>query len=200
MVGNGFGDHAVGHDGLVDEFFVGDVHEHHHRCVDDRDQLPHYQILAALGDAGVKGDVVLDVAVALVNLGLHPLAEPPQSLDILRGGVLRRHLRNARLQQQTDVHQIKGQRVLVLHTAQVQRVGKPLDRGHHIGAGALPHLHDALAGQQLDRFADGAAPHPELFAQRKLVGQLCARLQRLIQNIMVDLVLHLLGQQLVFQM
>lgn len=61
-------------------------------------------------------------------------------------------------------------------------------------------LHDALAGQQLDRLADGAAPHPELFAQRKLVGQLCARLQRLVQNIMVDLVLYLLGQQLVFQM
>ena len=179
---------------------MGDVHEHHHRCIDDRDQLPHHQIFAALGDAGVEGNVVLDVAVALVDLGLHPLAEPPQPLNILRGGVLRGHLRNARLQQQTDVHQIKSQRILVLHAAQVQRVGKSLDRGHHIGAGALPHFHDALAGQQLDRFADGAAPHPELFAQRKLVGQLCARLQRLVQNIMVDLVLYLLGQQLVFQM
>ena len=135
-----------------------------------------------------------------MDLGLHPLAEPPQSLNILRGGVLRRHLRNARLQQQTDVYQIKSQRILVLHAAQVQRVGKALDRGHHIGAGALPHLHDALTGQQLDRLADGAAPHPKLFAQRKLVGQLCARLQRLVQNIMVDLVLYLLGQQLVFQM
>ena len=199
MVGNGFGDHAVGHDGLIDQLFVGDVHEHHHRRVDDRDQLPHHQILAALGDAGVKGDVVLDVAVALVDLDLYPLAEPPQPLDVLRGGVLRRHLRNARLQQQTDVHQIKGQYVFILHAAQVQRIGKPLDRGHHIGAGALPHLHDALAGQQLHRFADGAASYPELFAQRKLVGQFCARLQRFVQNIMVDLILHLLGQQLVFQ-
>ena len=178
---------------------MGDVHEHHHRCIDDRDQLPHHQILAALGDAGVKGDVVLDVALAAVDLVLHPLAEPPQPLDVLRGGILRRHLRNARLQQQTDVYQIKSQRVLVLHAAQVQRVGKPLDRGHHIGAGALPHLHDALAGQQFHRFADGAAPHPELFSQRKLVGQLCPRLQRFVQNIMVDLILHLLGQQLVFQ-
>ena len=147
----------------------------------------------------MEGDVVLNVAVALVDLGLYPLAEPPQPLNILRGGVLRGHLRNARLQQQTDVHQIKGQRVLVLHAAQVQRVGKPLHCGHHIGAGALPHLHDALAGQQLDRLTDGAASHPELFAQCKLVGQLCARLQRFVQNIMVDLVLHLLGQQLVFQ-
>ena len=34
VVGNGFGDHAVGHDGLVDKFFVGDIHEHHHRCID----------------------------------------------------------------------------------------------------------------------------------------------------------------------
>ena len=198
MVGNGFGNHTVGHDGFVDELFVGDVHEHHHRRVDDRDQLPHHQIFAALGDAGVEGDVVLDVAVALVDLGLHPLAEPPQSLNILRGGVLRGHLRNARFQQQTDVYQIKGQRILVLHAAQVQRVGKPLDRGHHIGAGALPHLHDALAGQQLDGLPDGAAPHPELFAQRKLVGQLGPRLDGGIQNVVVYLVFDLLCEQLVF--
>ena len=172
VVGNGLGDHAVGHDGLVDELFVGDVDEHHHRRVDDGDQLPHHQIFAALCDAGVESDVVLDVTVAVMDLRFDSLTEPLQTLNILRGGVLRCDLCNARFQQKPDVHQIESQRVLVLHAAQVQRVGKPLYRGHYIGAGTLPDLHDALAGQQLDGFPDGTAPHAELFAQSKLVGKL----------------------------
>ena len=148
----------------------------------------------------MKGDIVLDVAVALVDLRLYPVTEPPQPLNVLRGGVLGSHLRNARLQQQPDIHQVKRQGIFVLHAAQVQRVGKTLHRGHHIGAGALPHLHDALAGQQLHRLPDGAAPHPELFCQRKLIGQLCPRLDGGIQNVVIDLILHLLGQQFVSQM
>ena len=146
----------------------------------------------------MEGDVVFNVAVAIVDLGLDPLAQPPQPLNVLIGRVLSRDLRDARFQQQPQVDQIKGQRILILHTAQIQRVRKPFHRCDHIGAGALPHLHDALAGQQLDRLPDGAAPHPELFRQRKLVGQFCPRLQRGIQNIMVDLVFDLLSQQLVF--
>ena len=55
-------------------------------------------------------------------------------------------------------------------------------------------------GQQLHRLPDGAAPHPELFCQRKLIGQLCPRLDGGIQNVVIDLILHLLGQQFVSQM
>ena len=198
MAGNGLCDHPVGHDGLVDELFVGDVDKHHHRCVDDGDQLPHHQIFAALCDAGMEGDVVLDIAFAVTDLRLHPLTEPLQTLNIFRGGVLRRDLRNARLQQEPDVHQIKSQCILVLHAAQVQRVGKALYRGHYIGAGTLSDLHDALAGQQFDGLPDGAAPHAELFAQSKLVRQLCARLDGGIQNVVVDLVFDLLCEQFVF--
>ena len=51
-----------------------------------------------------------------------------------------------------------------------------------------------------DLHAHRAAAHTELFAQLKFIGQLGSRLQRGIQNIVVNFVLHLFGKEFVFQM
>ena len=200
MPGNGFGDHAVGQDGLLRQLFVGNIHEHHDRRIDNGDQLFHHHVLAALGNAGMECDVVLNVQITAVDLALHPVAQALDALDVLVGSVQRGHLGHARFQQQAHVHQIQRQCVLVLHAAQVQRVRKALGSRDHIGAGAPPHFHDALAGKQLHRFAHRAAAHTEFFAQLKFIGQLGARFQRRVQNIMVDFVLHLFGEEFVFQM
>ena len=122
------------------------------------------------------------------------------ALDVLVGSVQRCHLGHARFQQQAHIDKIQCQRVLVLHAAQVQRVRKALGGRDHIGAGAPPRLHDALAGKQLHGFALRAAAHAELFTQLKFIGQLGSRLQRGIQNIVVNFVLHLFGKEFVFQM
>ena len=61
----------------------------------------------------MEGDVVFNVAVAIVDLGLDPLTQPPQPLNVLVGRVLGRDLRDARFQQQPQVDQIKGQRILI---------------------------------------------------------------------------------------
>ena len=145
-------------------------------------------------------DVVLNVQITAVDLALHPVAQALDTLDVLVGSVQRCHLGHARFQQQAHVHQIQCQCVLVLHAAQVQWVRKALGSRDHIGARAAPHLHDALAGKQLHRFAHRAAAHAELFAQFKFIGQLGSRLQRGIQNIVVNFVLHLFGKEFVFQM
>ena len=58
--------------------------------------------------------------------------------------------------------------ITMVHTAKtLEQLNLPLGSRDHIGAGAPPHLHDALAGKQLHRFAHRAAAHAELFAQFK---------------------------------
>ena len=71
--------HAVCHDRFINELFVGHIHEHHNRCINNGDQLLHNHILAGLGHAGVKGNVILNVAVAIMNFALHSLTKASQS-------------------------------------------------------------------------------------------------------------------------
>ena len=146
----------------------------------------------------MKCNVVFNVTVSIVDLGFHPFTEPTQTLNVLIGRIVRGHLCNARLQQEADIDQIKCQLVFILDGTQAQRVGQALGRCHYVSTRPAPHFHAALAGQQFDRFPDGAAAHAKLFAQFKLIWQLCPRLDGGIQNIVVDLIFDLLRQKLVF--
>ena len=109
--------HAVGHDRLVNQFFVGHIHEHHDRRVDDGDKLLDNHIFAALRHTGVERDVVFNVAVSIVDFCFHPLAKPPQAGNILIRRVVGGHLCNARFQQQTHIDKVQRQRGFVLNRA-----------------------------------------------------------------------------------
>ena len=127
------------------------------------------------------------------------VAQAADALDVLVGRVLRGHFRDARFEQQAHVHEVKREGVLVLYAAQTQRVGQPLGGCDHIRSRAAPYLDDALARKQLDGFPDRAAAHAEHLAQFKFVGHFRARLERRVQNIVINLILDLLGQELIFQ-
>ena len=200
MVGNGFNNHPVGHNGFVDQLLVGYINKHHNRRINNGNQLPHHQVFAALGNAGVKGNVIFNIPVSVMNLLLHPLAQTAQPLDIFLSGIPGCHFRNPRLQKQTNVHKIQCQGIFIPHGAQPQRVRQPLGGGHHISPRPPAHLHNALAGQQLHRLPNGTASNTKPLPQFKLIGQLGPRRKGGVQNIVINLILHLLRQQLTFQM
>ena len=77
----------MGQDGLLRQLFVGNIHEHHDRRINNRDELLHHHVLAALCDAGMECDVVLNVQITAVDLALHPVAQALDALDVLVGSV-----------------------------------------------------------------------------------------------------------------
>lgn len=44
--------------------------------------LAHHQVFAALGNAGVKGNVVFNMPVSVTGILLHPLTQPAQRLYV----------------------------------------------------------------------------------------------------------------------
>ena len=56
----------------------------------------------------------------------------------------------------------------------------------------LANIQTVACHQQLDRFANGAAPHVQAGSQLKLVGQLLACIDVLVNDDLIDLIRHLL--------
>ena len=147
----------------------------------------------------MQGNVVFDIRAAILNLFFDALTQASHPLDVFRRGVLRGHLCDPGLEHKTNIDQIKRQPRLILDGPETERIRQTLRHGHHIGAGAPAHLEDAFADEQLHRLADRTPSDAEALAEFKFIRQLRARLERRIQDVMVELILYLLHQQLILQ-
>ena len=199
MPRNGIYDHSMRHDGFIDQLLVCNVHEHHNRRIDNGNQLLHHHVLAALCNTGMESNVVLNIALSGMNLVFHPSAEPLQAFDVFLRCILRRHLRNSGFQKKSYIDKIQCKRIFILNGPKSQGIRQSLRCRDNIRPGAAPDLHNSLAGKELYGFTNGTSPHAKPLSQFKLIRKLCPRLHRSIQNVMIDLVLHLLCQQLILQ-
>ena len=105
----------------------------------------------------------------------------------------------SRLHQKAQLEQIGCHLYFVRQKFQTERIFADTAACRYKGTRATADFYHTAADQCFDCFTQGTASNAERFCQFKFIRQLGARFQRRVQNIMVDLVLHLLGQQLVFQ-
>ena len=84
---NGVGYRAMGLDGFPAQGSVGQTGKGGDGGVDNRHQHFHYTVLAAAGNAGVEGDIFLDVAGTIFYADFYLIAEVAKLFNILRSGV-----------------------------------------------------------------------------------------------------------------
>ena len=177
---------------------MGQVCKRHDRRVDDGHQHLHHPVAAAVGDAGVKrnvlGDMVLPGQIGVLDL----VAQAAQPLLFLGGGVVCGRRRDLRLQRNAHVEQLEGQLVFIIQLGKPQRVLRAAAVAFDVGAVAAAHFQNALGDQAFDGFPDRAAPHLEHLSQLKLIGQFFPDLHRGIENIGHQVVFDLRPQQLAF--
>ena len=189
---DGLRDLPVGADGVLQQAGCLELGEHLNTIGDHGHDLGDHTVVGAAGHIGVEFLVGRAVVLPGADLVLHLLTQLAQSVLFGFLNALGGQLSHPRLQLQAQLHQVHRQRDLILYIGKAQRVLDLTRLFHHKGALAPADLQTVACHQQLDRFANGAAPHVQAGSQLKLVGQLLACIDVLVNDDLIDLIRHLL--------
>ena len=126
--------------------------------------------------------VVLRVVPLAEDILLHHRAALPQPLDVLRGGVLRRHAGHPRFCLTANFRQIQSKLKLIRIVGEAQRIRNLPGIWRDIGTLAPSDFQHIPRHQQLDALPDGPAAYMEQLRKLKFAGQLVLAGQVLLHN------------------